>query len=238
VLLLDAGNAFWGPVPVTAQTKGSVIAQAMNMLAYDAMTIGPGDLQLGLETLRERETEAEFPILSANLVLEGSTEPIFTPYVVLEVGGRKIGILGLTGSGEMAMPMQLPGGDVVDLLDPFEVTRAHVAQMSAETDIVVVLSNLGMALQEQLAGAVPGVDLIVGGGSRTVLPEPRIVGGAVIVEAGFRGEWIGSTNIEIDSSGKITAAEGKPVLLDESHVDDPEMLAFVEAAKAEAAGSQ
>jgi len=77
--LLDAGRTLMGPVPVTIETKGGVIIEAMNMLGYDAMTVGEHDLQLGLEVVREREEEAEFPFLSANLVLADTNELLFAP---------------------------------------------------------------------------------------------------------------------------------------------------------------
>ncbi len=236
VLLLDAGNTLTGPMPVTIQTKGGVIVEAMNMMGYDAMTIGGKDLMLGIEALREREEEADFPFLSANLVLYGSDELLFDPYTIVEIGGRKVGILGLTGS-EGSMPQDLIGGDVVDLLKPLEVASQYIAEMFTETDIIVVLSHLGLDMDELLAQEIPGIDLIVGGLTRKLLVEPWVVDRTVIVQAGYRGEWIGRVTLDIDSAGDVTNAEGSVVVLDDKVQDDAEMLTFVTKAKGEAAGN-
>ena len=233
--MLDAGRTLTGPVPVTIETKGGVIIEAMNMLRYDAMTVAEQDLQLGIEVVREREEEAEFPFLSANLVLSGTSELLFAPYAIVERGGRKVGILGLTGS-ERPMPLALFDGHVVDLLNPIEAASQYVAEMSAQTEIIVVLSNLGLDTDELLAKAVPGIDLIVGGLTRQILVEPLIVGETVIVQAGYRGEWIGWVTLDLDSGGAVTGSEGGVVVLDDTVMDDPEMLTFVTKAIEESAG--
>jgi len=234
--LLDAGRTLMGPVPVTIETKGGVIIEAMNMLGYDAMTVAEHDLQLGIEVMREREEEAEFPFLSANLVLADTNELLFAPYTIVERGGRKVGILGLTGS-ERPMPLELSDGYVVNLLNPLDVASQYVAEMSAETDIIVVLSNLGLDTDELLAEEAPGIDLIVGGLTRKLLMEPLRVGATVIVQAGYRGEWIGWVTLNIDSGGAVTGSQGGIVVLDDKIMDDPEMLTFVTEAKEEAAAN-
>ena len=236
VLLLDAGRTLMGPTQVTIMTKGAVIIEAMNMLGYDAMTVAEQDLQLGLEVVREREEEAEFPFLSANLVFADTTELLFAPYTIVERGGRKVGILGLTGS-EGPMPLELFDGYVVDLLNPLEVASQYVAEMSAEADIIVVLSNLGLDTDELLAEEVPGIDLIVGGMTRKLLMEPLRVDATVIVQAGYRGEWIGWVTLYINSGGAVTDSHGGVVVLDDKIMDDPEMLTFVTKAKEEAAAN-
>jgi len=230
--LLDAGRTIMGPTQVTIKTKGAVIIEAMNMMGYDAMTVAEQDLQLGLEVVREREEEADFPFLSANLIFADTNELLFAPYTIVERGGRKIGILGLTGS-ENPTPLELFDGHVVALLNPIEVASQYVDEMSAETDIIVVLSNLGLDTDGLLAEEVPGIDLIVGGLTRKLLLEPWLVGETMIVQAGYRGEWIGWVALDIDSGGAVTSAEGSVVVLDETVMDDPEMLAFVTGAKEE-----
>ena len=84
---------------------------------------------------------------------------------MVKVGARNVGILGLTGS-EQPMPLRLFDDTVVDLLDPVETAKRYVAEMSAQADIIVVLSHLGLDKDEQLAKEVPGIDIIVGGLSR------------------------------------------------------------------------
>jgi len=232
VLLLDAGNALMGPMPIAIKSKGAVAVKAMNMMGYDALTVGDKDLTLGIKTLKQREDEANFPFLSANLVFSDARELLFSPYTMVKVGARNVGILGLTGS-EQPMPLRLFDDTVVDLLDPVETARRYVAEMSAQADIIVVLSHLGLDKDEQLAKEVPGIDIIVGGLSRRLLQKPESVGKTIIVQAGYRGEWIGRLKVLVDSDGVVAYSEGNIVLLDDTHKDDPDMLAFVAKAKKE-----
>jgi 2',3'-cyclic-nucleotide 2'-phosphodiesterase (5'-nucleotidase family) len=239
LLLLDAGNALMSNIPVTAKTQGGVIIQAMNMMGYDAMTVGDKDLGLGPKVLQEREAEADFPFLSANLVYADSGELVFPPYTVVTVAGRKVGILGLSGSQE-PMPREVGGGVVLDLLEPIEVARQYVDELSNHTDIIVVLSLMGLDADRELAQSVDGIDLIVGGASRNILGEPRLIPDTttVVVQAGARGEWVGRVELSIDSGGVVTAATGSAPRLDDTFVDDTDMLAFVAKAKQEASGAQ
>ena len=238
LLLLDAGNALMSPMRVTQVTRGAVIIEAMNMMGYDALTIGDRDLSMGLKVLKEREAEANFPFLSSNLIYVDSQELVFDPYTLVTVGGRKVAILGLSGSSHEPMPMEMHGGVTLDLLDPVETARRYVDELSAETNIIVVLSLLGVEADKALATEVAGIDLIVGGSSRSILGEPRMVGSTAIVQAGARGEWVGRVELEIDSVGAVTGATGTAPRLDDAFEDDADMLAFVAKAKEEVSSAQ
>ena len=239
LLLLDAGNALMSRIPVTAKTQGGVIIQAMNMMGYDAFTVGDEDLGLGLKVLKEREAEADFPFLSANLVYADSKELVFAPYTVVTVGGRNVGILGLSGSQE-PMPRDVGDDVVLDLLAPAEVARQYVDELSGNADIIVVLSLMGLDADRALAQSVDGIDLIVGGASQNILGEPRLIPNTttVVVQAGARGEWVGRVELDIDSAGVVRGATGSTPRLDDTFVDDVAMLALVEKAKQEASQAQ
>ena len=208
-------------------------------MGYDAMTVGDKDLGLGLEVLKEREAEADFPFLSANLVYADSRELVFAPYTVVTVGGRKVGILGLSGSQE-SVPRDVGDGVVLDLLAPVQVAQQYVDELSGNTDIIVVLSLMGLDSDRALAQLVGGIDLIVGGASQNILGEPRLIPNTttVVVQAGARGEWVGRVELDIDSSGVVRGATGSTPRLDDTFADDAEMLALVEKAKQEASGAQ
>ena len=99
LLLLDAGDSLFGDRLLGQQTQGKGVVEAMNLLGYDAMALGGGDMRLGLDTLRQRMAEAEFPFISANVVLSG-TETLFTePYTIKEMGDHKVAIIGLRTGG-------------------------------------------------------------------------------------------------------------------------------------------
>jgi len=227
-LLLDAGNTLFGNQPLAQQTQGQVIVEAMNLLGYDAMALGSEDFWLGLDVLRQRMEEAEFPILSANAVISGTDQLFATPYVIKEIKDHKVGIIGLTNQ-EAANT----SGRAIIVLDPLETLKNLMDEVSKEADIIIVLSHLGTVVDVQMAGEVEGIDLIVGGQSQDVLDPPLWIGesGPVIAQAGYQGQWIGVVRLEIDSRGKVAGHQGEIVLLGPDFADDPEMRAFLDQYK-------
>ena len=228
VLLLDAGNTLFGNRPLAQQTQGQAIVEAMNLLGYDAMVLGSEDFWLGLDVLRQRMEEAEFPILAANVVIQGTDQLFATPYVIKEIGDHKAAIIGLTNQEAASAA----GGDIV-VLDPLEALEDFMGEVGEEADVIIVLSHLGKEVDLQMAGEVKGIDLIVGGKSHDRLDPPLWIepSGTVIVQAGYQGQWIGVVSLEIDSQGTVTGHQGQVVFLLEELADDPEMRAFLDQYK-------
>ena len=229
VLLLDGGNTlFPGDRPLVQQTQGRVIVEAMNLLGYDALVLGDQDFRLGLDVLRQRMEEAEFPILSANVVLAETDQLFAAPYVIKEIGDHKAAIIGLTNQEAASAT----GGAIV-VLDPLEALQDYMAQVSEEADVIIVLSHLGMVMDVQMASEVQGIDLIVGGQSRDVLDPPLWddLSSTVIAQVGYQGRWIGVVRLDIVSQGKVAGHEGQVVVLDDEFADDPEMRAFLDQYK-------
>jgi 5'-nucleotidase/UDP-sugar diphosphatase len=222
---LDGGNTLFGPGPLSQQTQGRAIVEAMNLLGYDAMVLGSEDFWLGLDVLRQRMEEAEFPILSANVVMAGTDQLFATPYVIKEMGDHKVALVGLTNQEAASAA----GGDIA-VLDPLKALEDLMGEASEEADVVIVLSHLGKEVSIQLANQVKGIDLVVVGGSRDVLHPPLWIeaSGTVIVQAGYQGQWIGVVNLETDSQGKVAGHQGQVVLLTDELADDPEVKAFLD----------
>ena len=200
----------------------------MNLMGYDAMVIGDLDLQLGLEVLRQRIADSKFPILSANLMVAGENKLLAQPYTVLNLGGHKVGIIGLTWDGI--------GPDDPTITDKFLLLKAdlvlpqYVTEVSRQADIVIVLSNMGFEEDQRLSSAVPGIDLIVGGRSRIPMNEAwrNETTGTILVQAGAQGEWIGRRQLHIDSAGVVTQHQDELLYLTDEFADDPEMRAFLD----------
>ena len=119
------------------------------------------------------------------------------------------------------------------VLDPVESVRQQVVEAAGEADVVVVLSNLGPELDVQLARTVPGIDVIVGSSTGST-PEEAIQvqpTGAIVVQAGKRGEWLGILDLEIDRRGKIVSYEGRSTVLIEEIPEDPDLNIWLESVR-------
>ena len=104
VMLIDSGDTIQGsPLEYFHNKKNNTppdpMMLAMNALAYDAMTVGNHEYNFGLKVLEKARSEAKFPWLSANSYDKGTTRTHYQPYIVKEVAGVRVAILGLTTPG-------------------------------------------------------------------------------------------------------------------------------------------
>ena len=225
LLLLDAGDSLFGDRFLGQQTQGKGAVEAMNLLGYDAMALGRGDMRLGLDTLRQRMAEAKFPLLSANVVLSGTETLLTEPYIIKEMGDHRVAIVGLT-EPQAADAVQ---GDVV-VLDPIETARRYVAEVGSEASIIIVLSHIGVEENIKLAEEVEGIDLIVSGTGPILLGQAvqNETTGTLIVQAempspGHAGRTIGVARLQIESQGRTKSHQWTAVSLTPDFTDDPEM---------------
>ncbi|MBW6514077.1 MAG: bifunctional metallophosphatase/5'-nucleotidase [Candidatus Syntrophosphaera sp.] len=145
-LLLDAGDFFQGR-PVGSVTKGKAVIDFMNAIGYDAMTVGNHEFDILQVDLQETLKDAEFPILSCNIVdtRTGELLPYVQPYIVLERLGVRIGIIGFTTTDteKMSFPENIRN---VGFLDEKEALSKYVdiVRNQEKVDIVIVLGHAGL----------------------------------------------------------------------------------------------
>ncbi|MDZ7820942.1 MAG: bifunctional UDP-sugar hydrolase/5'-nucleotidase [Candidatus Marinimicrobia bacterium] len=111
VLLIDEGDFFSG-TPVGSKTEGKAVIEFMNVAGYDLMTTGNHDFDKGWKALKKRAEEANFPFLSANIVNEDGEVPTYLePYVIKEIMGVRVGILGINTAvtPSMSFPENVEG---------------------------------------------------------------------------------------------------------------------------------
>ncbi|MHB1357203.1 MAG: bifunctional metallophosphatase/5'-nucleotidase [Anaerolineae bacterium] len=225
VVVLDSGNTLFGTA-LSFRAKGEPIVDAMNAMGYDVMAVGAMDLAFGVDTFQARRSQAKFAIVSANL-LTTDGKPFVDPYVVLERKGLRIGIIGIT---EPDAELQQTSTAIRGLLsseDPVTALNRYLPELRAKADIVILLSRLGLERDVALAKAVPGIDIIVGGSSRTLMQQPQKVGSTLIVQQGYNGEWIGRTAVQYDDQGQVVKSTTEGAALGPDITDDPELAALV-----------
>lgn len=237
-LTLDAGDVFQGTAYYN-YFRGIPDYRAMSRMGYDAGALGNHDLDDGPAGWLRAGREASFPILSANVFVSaesawaapfpsappalrrharwigGTPVPedaplkhLCDPCLIREVGGRRIALLGLT-TGELPRIVSVRPNAGVAVSDPIAAAEVLVPRLRRQADVVIVLSHLGVNEDRRLAARVPGIDVIVGGHSHTLLKAPVIVlnranengyHGTAIVQAGSRGIWLGRTTLRFDGA--------------------------------------
>ncbi|MFA3918289.1 bifunctional metallophosphatase/5'-nucleotidase [Ruegeria hyattellae] len=234
-ILVDGGDQFQGSLFYTYY-KGKVAAEMMNKQGYDAMTVGNHEFDDGPEVLRGFIDAVDFPVLMSNADIadeELLTDKI-SKSVVLEVGGEKLGLIGLTpeDTHDLASP-----GPNITFSDPVAAVQGEVDRLSAEgVNKIIVLSHSGFAVDQRVAENTTGVDVIVGGHSNTYLsnvsdkaagPYPTVVNGVQIVQAYAYGKFLGELNVTFDDAGNVTAATGEPLVMDGQVVEDADTVSRI-----------
>jgi len=222
VLVVDAGSALGGGW-TALKSGGEVMVEAMNLMDYDAMALGRMDFALGLPILQERAKDASFPFLAANIVTLAG-EPLFEAFTIFERDGVRVGILGLSESEVV----RIAGiEDQAKALDFIDAAARYVPELRPQVDLLVVLSHVGLDEDKALAAAVPGIDIIIGGNTRKLMQVPERVGNTLVVQQGYRGEWMGKLDAAFDAEGNIVDAKETLITLGPDYADDPEMAALV-----------
>lgn len=231
VLLLHAGDILSRGGPLTVHYGGEVDLSVMDRIGYDAITPGNGDFYFGLENLVGLESLVRFDFVHANATYRRTGAPVFPPYVVKEIAGVRVGILGLG-----AVKEDHPAARPLILADPVRLARQYVPLLRREADLVVVLSHLGLKADSSLAVEVPQIDLIVGGHSHSLLkvplriPRPEGRGAVVVTQAGDQGLYLGRIDVHlVKEEGKfeVTRVDGRLLPIDASTEEDPEIAALL-----------
>jgi 5'-nucleotidase/UDP-sugar diphosphatase len=200
VLLLAAGDMIQGNVWANLFQGRSVMA-VMNAMKFDAMVVGNHEFDYGLKVLKERVAQAHFPVLGANV--EGL--PCLKPYVIKDLQGVKIGIIGVVTRDTLAgHPGRL--GDL-KFTTPERAIRKYLPELKGRADIIVLLSHCGYPADRELAAKVPGLDVIVGGHTHTKLLHPEVVGRTIIVQAWEHAKALGVLDLRV-RDGKIVKFQG------------------------------
>lgn len=233
-ILVDGGDQFQGTLFYTYY-KGAMAAEFMNLLGYDAMTVGNHEFDDGPEVLRGFVDTVDFPVLMSNADVSG--EPLLRDAieksVVIERGGERIGLIGLTpqNTDELASP-----GPNVIFTAPAGAVQAEVDRLEAEgVNKIIVLSHSGYNTDIAIAQATSGVDVIVDGHSNTLLGDdedaaglyPTMVGDTAIVQAYAYGKFLGELNVTFDDAGMIVEASGSPLLIDGTVPEDADVKARI-----------
>ena len=234
-ILVDGGDQFQGTLFYTYY-KGKVAAEMMNKLGYDAMTVGNHEFDDGPEVLRGFMDAVNFPVLMSNADLSGEEllRGRLAKSTIIERGGEKLGLIGLTpqDTDELASP-----GPNIIFTDPVGAVQAEVEKLEAEgVNKIIVLSHSGYGVDQKVAAETTGVDVIVGGHSNTLLsntderadgPYPTMVGTTAIVSAYAYGKFLGELNVTFNDAGEIVEARGEPLVMDGAVTEDAPTVARI-----------
>jgi len=223
-LLLDAGDMFQG-TPYFNFYGGELEFKMMNLLKYDAATLGNHEFDNGVNGLAKQAPIADFDILCANYDFKNTLMNGFTkPYKVYVKDGIKIGVFGIGIKLEGLVNKREYGETIWH--HPVEIAQdmSRILREDERCDLVICLSHLGYQYKNEelisdlkLAALTKDIDLIIGGHTHTFLDKPVIVknieGKDVIVnQAGCHGLRMGQIDFFFEDS-KIVSNTARSIQL-------------------------
>lgn len=231
VLLLDAGDFMTG-TPISNMeyngARGGSMVEMMNLVGYDASTIGNHEFDNGQENLKKLIALAHFDVLSANL-WRGDSLFAPLPYKVYEVGPLRVGIIGLTLEKlfEEVARRQVEGLRVEDVA---QAAQRAIDALDPITDLIVLLTHQGYEEDQALAKVIHGADVIIGGHSHTRVPHPERVNGVIVAQAGSNLQSLGRLDLQVAADSVVSFRGGLiPLLVDSVKNPDAQMAELVQS---------
>ncbi|OAA51935.1 5'-nucleotidase precursor [Metarhizium rileyi] len=232
-LWLNAGDEFQGTLFYTFY-GGEKIAETINDLKFDAMTLGNHEWDGGDENLGKFLKNLTFPIVSCNVksTIKDLNETIKNYHIFEKYD------LAVIGATTETTPNIANVGKETTFLDPIPEIQRAIYEIRNTTKVkrIVALTHLGYDVDQKLGQQTEGLSLIIGGHSHTLLGDmskaegkyPTIVkdkgGNEVFVVTSYRwGEYVGSIEMTFDKDGRALSYHGAPIHMDNTTALDEDL---------------
>jgi 5'-nucleotidase/UDP-sugar diphosphatase len=227
-LILSGGDMWTGPA-ISTWFDGQSMAEVMDLMGYDAAAVGNHEFDFGLDGLRERAARSEFPFLSANIrdKATGAVADIALPYVIREVNGIKIGLIGLTTTStpRTTNPEHVAGFDFIPYQQALEEVVPQARADGAQ--LLVVVGHICAAEMRALAPAAAELGIAVLGGGHCHELVAATVGGVAIVEGGDNMRGYAKVDLTFDIASGTVVNVKPSTHLNTGGAPDPEVAALV-----------
>ncbi|MBF0616153.1 MAG: 5'-nucleotidase C-terminal domain-containing protein [Nitrospirae bacterium] len=250
-LFLHAGDVFTGTLYFT-KYLGAADSAFFHLMGLNAVTLGNHEFDRGPPVLADflrslkSDGSSSISVLSANTDTgsEDALAGLIEPYKIFEIGGRKVGVIGLTT--QETPRISSPGGKIT-FSDPFKVAEHYVTELKAQgINIIILLTHVGYDVDLELAKKISGVDLIIGGHSHTLLGDddlmsygfwphdryPKEVRGkdgnlVLVLQSWEYAKELGFIKVFFNNTGEVIGYEPEPVmLLSPANDEKPYMESF------------
>lgn len=205
VLHLDSGDCFQG-APIFNFFKGEPEVRAMSALGVDAAVVGNHEFDSGADNVaRQMQRWARFELLSANYKFETQDFPnsgflgtVTQPFVILNTGGLKVAAIGMANLSSLTSIFEQPNRLGITPLNTVEVAQFYVDLLRPYVDLVVMVTHLGLEIDQRMVRGTTGIDIVLGGHNHVVINPPQEIRdcSADPLNPGF--VWAVDPNLTID----------------------------------------
>jgi len=200
------------------------MVRGVRAVGFDALNVGAPDIA-GLAHLGPSEGPP-LPLVSANV--EG---PGINRWVIVDRGGVKVGITGITAQGQS---LDVPGYTIRAPASAGAVIDA----LAEQADVIVLLAYGATESAVKLAAGHPSVDVVVDAALHREWQDPFYTpANAVWVGSHLQTMRLGELRVGLDK-GRVTGGLSRQIDLDPDMPDDPALLAMQKQARTELDASQ
>jgi 2',3'-cyclic-nucleotide 2'-phosphodiesterase (5'-nucleotidase family) len=197
VFLFDIGDHADRSHPLTEATRGKGNIELLNDTGYHAVTIGNNEgITFPYEDLDHLYDSRKFDVLLANLFYKDGSRPKWTQEnrIYETAQGSRIAVTGLTAN--FAHIYNLLGWNITD---PFDELKNQIEILNGKSDVMILLSHLGINDDEKIGMEYPEIDLVIGGHTHHILHEGKMVGNTLLTCGGKFGMYVGHIQLMIDT---------------------------------------
>jgi 2',3'-cyclic-nucleotide 2'-phosphodiesterase / 3'-nucleotidase len=249
LLLVDSGDTIQGtPLEYFHNKRNNAppdpMMLTMSALKYDSMTVGNHEYNFGLKVLNKARSEAKFPFLSANTYDTATGKPHYQPYLVKEVQGVRVGILGLTTPGIPNWENK-PNYEGLEFRETVSEAKKWVPVLRDQEKVDVVAITMHMGIEEDLrtgipspsqvpnenaalaiARQVPGVDVIMMGHTHREVGD-LFVNGVLLTQANRWASHVARVDLYLEKNDagrwQIIMKSARTIPVTEKTEIDPEI---------------
>jgi 2',3'-cyclic-nucleotide 2'-phosphodiesterase (5'-nucleotidase family) len=248
-LLLHTGDTIQGGAEVL-YTRGDAIVAVLNDLGIDAFAPGNWEFVYGTDRFLELfvgpNRKAKWETVAANLMAtaDGAERHAVQPYLIRNVGNLKVGLLGMTTDrgpqvvgtsvtkGLRFLANARREGEDVSQVDHMVTRYVNELRNTQKVDLLVMLSELGLANNLRIAETIPGIDVILSSDMHEETPVAIVAtnkasgGKTIVVEEGQDGTILGRLDLAV-KDGKVTSWMWLAHEIDASIPEDPAVAARI-----------
>jgi 2',3'-cyclic-nucleotide 2'-phosphodiesterase/3'-nucleotidase len=219
-ILIDVGDVYQG-TDVGLRTKGALMIDLFNHLNFDAWIVGNHEFDWGIQPFIDAVTRSKMPVLAANMSFEGrfagehadAGHPFsrLQPYLLREIAGIRIAIIGVTTPG---MPFWFRPEFIRDLqfAYPIEPVRRAIVKAKAEgAHAIIIAGHMGLKRRSggddfansvvALTSEFPEVSVFIAGHTHQLVPR-RMTNNVLVTQADHFGIHVGRVDLVFDRQSK------------------------------------
>jgi hypothetical protein len=225
VLKVDAGGALAGQADYDL-LQYRFLARAYQNMGFAALNMGGSEAAISAANLRALVDSSAVPLISASIVDAGSRENILKPSRIVDIGGRRIGILGVVSPKSVPAP-----GDGLAILSLNEAIDRHLPALAAKCDLIVLLAFADEPEMRRLASDYYEFAVILGGDVAGPTQDVIRENDSMILFTTNEARTVATLDV------RVTTANGRTRLVDPQYdiqllwdeiPQHPEILALVE----------